>query len=54
MIRQDRMTGSRRKDMNKEQIETIVKAIDKGFKADSTDSLGAVYRDAKKYLEEEQ
>lgn len=40
--------------MDKEQIETIAKAIDKGFKADSTDSLGVVYREAKKYIEEKE
>jgi len=33
-------------------LQTIAKAIDKGFKADSTESIGAVYREAKKYLEE--
>ena len=38
--------------MKKEELQTIVEAMDKGFKADSTDSLGAVYREAKKYLEE--
>lgn len=38
--------------MNKEELQTIIAAMDKGFKADSTDSLGAVYRNAKKYLEE--
>ncbi len=38
--------------MDKEELKTIIAAMDKGFKADSTESLGAVYRNAKKYLEE--
>lgn len=38
--------------MDKEELQTIIEAMDKGFKADSTESLGAVYRNAKKYLEE--
>lgn len=38
--------------MDKDQIETIVKAIDKGFKADSAEYIGKVYSEAKKYLEE--
>lgn len=42
----------RRKYMDKEDLQTIIAAMDKGFKADSTDSLGAVYREAKKYLED--
>ena len=33
-------------------IQTIAKAEELGFKVDSTDSLGAVYREAKKYLED--
>lgn len=38
--------------MDKEELQTIIAAMDNGFKADSTESLGAVYREAKKYLEE--
>lgn len=38
--------------MDKEELQTILKAMDKGFKADSTESLGVVYREAKKYLED--
>ena len=38
--------------MDKEELQTIISAIDKGFKADSTESIGAVYREAKKYLED--
>ena len=38
--------------MDKEDLQTIIAAMDKGFKADSTDSLGVVYREAKKYLED--
>lgn len=38
--------------MEKEELQTIIAAMDKGFKADCTESLGAVYREAKKYLEE--
>lgn len=38
--------------MDKEELQTIIAAMDKGFKADSTESLGAVYRNAKKFLEE--
>ncbi len=38
--------------MDKEQIETIAKAIDKGFKAESAEYIGKVYSEAKKYLEE--
>lgn len=38
--------------MKKEDLQTILKAMDKGFKADSTESLGVVYREAKKYLED--
>lgn len=33
-------------------LQTIAKAEELGFKVDSTDSLGAVYREAKKYLKE--
>lgn len=32
--------------MNKEDLQTIIAAMDKAFKADSTESLGAVYREA--------
>ena len=38
--------------MNKDMIEIIVKAIDKGFKADSAEYIGKVYSEAKKFLEE--
>jgi hypothetical protein len=38
--------------MDKEELQTIIAAMDRGFKADSTESLGAVYRNAKKFLEE--
>jgi hypothetical protein len=38
--------------MEKEELQTIIAAMDRGFKADSTESLGAVYRNAKKFLEE--
>lgn len=38
--------------MDKEELQTIIAAMDKGFKADSTESIGSVYREAKKYLEE--
>lgn len=33
-------------------LQTIAKAEELGFKVDSTASLGAVYREAKKYLED--
>ena len=33
-------------------LQTIAKAEELGFKVDSTESLGAVYREAKKYLED--
>lgn len=38
--------------MDKEDLQTIIEAMDKGFKADCTESLGSVYREAKKYLED--
>ena len=38
--------------MKKEDLQTIIAAMDKGFKDDCTESLGAVYREAKKYLED--
>lgn len=38
--------------MNKEELDMIIKAMEKGFKADSTATMGATYRDAKRYLEE--
>lgn len=38
--------------MDKEELQTIIAAMDKGFKADSTESLGAVYLEAKKYMED--
>lgn len=38
--------------MDKDQIETIAKAIDKGFKAESAEYIGKVYNEAKKFLEE--
>lgn len=38
--------------MDKDQIETIAKAMDKGFKAESVEYIGKVYSEAKKYLEE--
>lgn len=38
--------------MKKEDLQTIIAAMDKGFKADSADTLGAVYREEKKYLED--
>lgn len=38
--------------MEKEELQTIIAAMDKGFKADSSATLGAVYREAKKYLED--
>ena len=33
-------------------IQTIAKAEELGYKVDSTATIGAVYREAKKYLEE--
>lgn len=33
-------------------LQTIAKAEELGFKVDSTATLGSVYREAKKYLEE--
>lgn len=33
-------------------LQTIAKAEELGFKVDSTESIGAVYREAKKYLED--
>lgn len=38
--------------MGKADIEMLLEAIDKGFRADSTDTLGYSVREAKKYLEE--
>lgn len=38
--------------MNKEELQTIIDAMDKGFKADSTATLGDSVREARKYLEE--
>ena len=40
--------------MNKEELQTIIEAMDKGFKADSTDSLGVAYDEAKKYIKEKE
>ena len=41
----------RRKYMNKEELQTIIEAMDKGFKADSTATLGDTYSRAKNYIE---
>lgn len=38
--------------MDKEELQTIIAAMDKGFKDDSTATLGDTYRHAKKYLED--
>ena len=38
--------------MDKADIEIIVEAVDKGFRADSTATLCDSVREAKKYLEE--
>ena len=37
--------------MNKEELQTIIEAMDKGFKANSTATLGDTYRHAKNYIE---
>ena len=38
--------------MNKEELQTIIEAMDKGFRADSTATLGESVRDAKSYLDD--
>ena len=38
--------------MGKVDIEILLEAIDKGFRADSTETLGDSVRDAKNYLED--
>ena len=37
--------------MNKEELQTIIDAMDKGFKADSTVTLCDTYSRAKNYIE---
>lgn len=38
--------------MGKEDIEILIEAVDKGFRADSTATLGDSVMEAKKFLEE--
>lgn len=38
--------------MDKADIEILIDAVEKGFRADSTASLGDSVREAKKFLEE--
>lgn len=38
--------------MGKVDIEILLEAVDKGFRADSTASLGDSVKEARKYLEE--
>lgn len=38
--------------MGKVDIEILLEAVDKGFRADSTATLGDSVREARKYLEE--
>ena len=38
--------------MDKEDIEILLEAVAKGFRADSTATLGDSVRECKKYLEE--